>query len=45
MYSAGSEALIYGALVTFAGWIIFGRYMSSQLNISHPSPQKSVTPE
>lgn len=32
MYSSGSEAMIYGSLVTFAGWAIFGRYTSSQLN-------------
>ena len=42
MYSSGSEALVYGSLVTFAGWIIFGRYMSSQLNINATSTNEKV---
>ena len=42
MYSSGSEALVYGSLVTFAGWIIFGRYMSSQLNINATSTTEKV---
>jgi len=34
IYSSGSEALVYGSLVTFAGWVIFGRYTSSQLSMN-----------
>lgn len=45
MYSSGSEALVYGALVTFAGWVIFGRYASSQLNITKNVPNGKSSPK
>lgn len=39
IWSAGSQAVVYGSLVTFAGWVVFGRYVSGTL--THP---KSYTP-
>lgn len=41
IWSAGTQAVVYGSLVTFAGWVIFGRYMSGQL--SHPEHYTQVT--
>lgn len=34
IYSAGTQAVVWGSLVTFTGWVVFGKFISSKL--SHP---------
>lgn len=41
IYSTGAEALIYGSLVTFAGWVVFGKYISTQLSKTSVTQSKA----